>query len=58
MWVARDDGPVARVVGGRGLEAQLERLVVHADALDAGVLLDGDAVLVPVVVDIGGRVVE
>ena len=47
MWVLGDDGPVAGVhVLGAG-EPQLKVLVINFDALDAGVLVYRNAVLVP-----------
>ncbi len=48
MRVTRDDGPVAVVVDAGLLELQFECVRAHLHALHAGVLLDGDTVLVPV----------
>ncbi len=47
VGVARDDGPVAVVVDAGLLELQLERVRAHLHALHAGVLLNGDTILVP-----------
>ena len=47
MRVPGNDGPVAVVVHAGLGEGQLERVRAHLDALDAGVLLDWNTVLVP-----------
>ena len=53
MLVPGDDGPVAVVVHARLGELELEGVRADLDRLDPGVLLDGDAILVPGMVNLG-----